>query len=877
MTLVTEICTWAESHSAWMSDIVRRLLDMGVLSEQDIDDLEAFIKSSVGIADQQGRVPVRHQPKERPQGGGIGSCVSLTAIREPRNINAIGPNESITFGAGGLTVVYGNNGSGKSGYTRALKKACRAKETERIWPNVFTALAAGAATAKFEWTDGGQSFSEVWQDGTTAPAALSHISVFDAHCARVFIDEQAAISYVPYGMDLLTQISDALGVVQKRLMQERQDKVFDRGQLNSLRGATEVGRLIDSLSRGTKPEDVQRLATLSQQETADLQGIKNLMQAEMAQKMAQDLRQFCIRLEALAKELGTLSAALSDEAIGKLRSSFQQLRAAYDASQVASKALAEGYLPGTGSEPWERLLHSAIEFAKLPYPEHAYPGPDGASCVLCQQPLSDSARHRMEHFLAFLEQDAQAKYRECRASTAQLYQPLVQTQVLGFPADKAFLTELEEKVPGTTPGLTQYVTALEQRRARIQEVAPNREITELPPLPESPEPLLVELRERLLKEVEALTKGLTPEQRAQMAKRIEELGARVRLQPLVPVVLAAIKSDDMDWKLGEAIKCCNTKALSRKGSELYEQVVTADLREALKRELAQLGVHDIALQLDTAGQRGRTVQQLRLVTANQSIKGIKPSGILSEGEQRAIALASFLAEVGLEPGESGIVFDDPVTSLDHHRREFIAARLANEAKRRQVIVFTHDLAFAYELIESARRLGQNVAVRHVVASKDIKGRCYDKLPFEAQKLASRIQELKDLCRKAEEAFEKNGDYDAFNDSIRSGYRKLRDSWELLVEENLFAGTVKRFRRPIHTQKLRSVRVENGHVKAIYDGMTRTSMYTHEGGVEAPPTLPTPREFLQDVEALEATLKSIEETQSKAKEEREKLGIPSGPV
>ncbi|WP_431273661.1 AAA family ATPase [Variovorax ureilyticus] len=758
-----------------------------------------------------------------------------------------------------------------------MKKACRAKEPERIWPNVFTVLAAGAATAKFEWADGGQPFSGSWQDGTTGPAALSHIAVFDAHCARVFIDEQAAISYVPYGMDLLTQVSDALQAIQKRLMQERQDKAFDRSQLSGLRGATEVGRLIDNLSRATKPEDVQKLANLSQQETADLQSIKNQMQADMAQKMAQELRQFCIRLEALTREFGTLSAALSDETVGRLRASFQQLRAAYDASQVASRALAEGCLPGTGSEPWERLLHSAIEFAKLPYSGSAYPGPDGASCVLCQQPLSDSARHRIEHFLAFLQEDAQAKYRELRASTAQLYQPLVQTQVPGFPSDKAFLTELEEKVPGSTQSITQYVNALEERRARIQEMAPSREITELPPLPDSPEQLLVALRERLLKDVEALTKGLTPEQCAHMAKRLEELGARVRLQPLVPLVLAAIKADDMDWKLGEAIKCCNTAALSRKGAELYQLVVTVELQEALKRELAQLGVQDIALQLDLAGQRGRTVQQLRLVTANQSIKGIKPSEILSEGEQRAIALASFLAEVGLEPGESGIVFDDPVTSLDHHRRELIAARLAKEAKRRQVIVFTHDLAFAYELIESAKRQGQKWAVRHVFASRDVKGRCDDKLPFEAQKIATRIQELKELCRKADAAFEESGDYEAFNDSIRSGYRKLRDSWELLVEENLFAGTVKRFRRPIQTQRLRSVRVEDQHVKAIYDGMTRTSMYTHEGGVEAPPTLPTIPEFLQDIEALQAALKSVEETQRKAKEDREKLGIPSGPI
>jgi hypothetical protein len=43
---------------------------------------------------------------------------------------------------------------------------------------------------------------------------------------------------------------------------------------------------------------------------------------------------------------------------------------------------------------------------------------------------------------------------------------------------------------------------------------------------------------------------------------------------------------------------------------------------------------------------------------------------------------------------TGIVFDDPVSSLDHMRREQIARRLAREAKVRQVNVFTHDLAFA---------------------------------------------------------------------------------------------------------------------------------------------------------------------------------------
>ena len=73
--------------------------------------------------------------------------------------------------------------------------------------------------------------------------------------------------------------------------------------------------------------------------------------------------------------------------------------------------------------------------------------------------------------------------------------------------------------------------------------------------------------------------------------------------------------------------------------------------------------------------------------------GHRPDTILSEGEQRAVALADFLTEVGLNPSSAGIVLDDPVTSQDHYRKERIARRLVAEAKNRQVVIFTHDLVF----------------------------------------------------------------------------------------------------------------------------------------------------------------------------------------
>ncbi|MFP8835294.1 AAA family ATPase [Hydrogenophaga sp. XSHU_21] len=724
-----------------------------------------------------------------------------------------------------------------------------------------------------EWQDGGVPSSEVWVDNVPSPEALSHIAVFDAHCARVFVDEQAAISYIPYGMDILTQLSASLKQIQTRLEVERQQRAFDRSALLPLTGSTEVGRLVSTLSRKTKPKDVRALATLSDAEVSELRQLQELLQSDAVLQQAKRLRQFCTRLDSFIAELKHLTSLLDDAAASQLRQSFEQLHALFLANQLAASAFAQGYLQGTGTDPWERLLESAIEFAKVSYPDHEFPGPEGSNCVLCQQPLSPEAHSRLHEFLRFLRDDIQARFNACRREVNAQYQPVANAPIGTFPADKAILSELAEMIEGAPERVRDYVSALGERRQLIVAMAPSRVIDTLPTLPEDPATELWAYREQLQAKISSLEQGMTPQQQAEKAQRLQELEARVKLQPLVETVVSAIQADEWDWRMKEAWKLCNTATLTKKHGELYERTVTADLQASLQRELAALGAASIKLELDLAGQRGQQMQRLKLVSANTAFK-VKPSGVLSEGEQRAIALASFLAEVNLGPGGSGIVFDDPVTSLDHRRRERIARRLAAEAKKRQVIVFTHDLAFAHELIECAKMEGHKATVRHVFAAGPIKGKCDDKLPFDAQKLSARINSLKDTYQRARKALEDEGNYTRYDELVRAGYRKLRDSWELLVEDHLFAGTLKRFRRPVQTLRLRAVRVEDADAKAIYEGLTRTSYFVHEGGDEAPPALPEPHEFLADIDALEAALMSIDSNSKRVAFEREKLGIPS---
>ena len=76
----------------------------------------------------------------------------------------------------------------------------------------------------------------------------------------------------------------------------------------------------------------------------------------------------------------------------------------------------------------------------------------------------------------------------------------------------------------------------------------------------------------------------------------------------------------------------------------------------------------------------------------------KLSDILSEGEQKVIALADFLAEAVIRRSSAPIIFDDPVTSLDYKRLDYIVDRLVSLSEDHQVIVFTHNIWFATALL-----------------------------------------------------------------------------------------------------------------------------------------------------------------------------------
>ncbi|WP_254922072.1 AAA family ATPase [Citrobacter braakii] len=147
---------------------------------------------------------------------------------------------------------------------------------------------------------------------------------------------------------------------------------------------------------------------------------------------------------------------------------------------------------------------------------------------------------------------------------------------------------------------------------------------------------------------------------------------------------------------------CGTKSISTLSSKIYHDGVVEPLISAFNNELKSFGFDRFKIKVDSRNKSG--VQQFKLSLADEDNNIVGALDVTSEGEQRCIAIASFLAEMIADSRKSAIIFDDPVNSLSHEWSSRVANRLVQESKNRQVIVLTHNIVFYKLLLEVAEKI-----------------------------------------------------------------------------------------------------------------------------------------------------------------------------
>ncbi|MGZ1520275.1 AAA family ATPase [Xanthomonas citri] len=855
MTVLREIFAWSQTLPTWQSDAIARLLAQNQLSEQDEDDLLALLKASVGIEDPQGRVAVPLTEAQIPVQPGVGRQVLVHELKDLTHVNAIARNQTLTIAPSGLTVIYGDNGSGKSGYTRVLKRACRARDQqETVHPNANLEHTDGeVAQATFSVSIDGERQELIWYQGQTPPDVLSSISVFDSRCAKSYLEQEDDYAYVPYGLEIFRGLARCFERLKVKIDQEAVAATPDLEAFSHLRGDTQVGKVIATLSAKTSPGTIEELALLDENQMARRGTLRESLRENDPLAKAKQLRLRSSRVAALAARVNAAQQRVSESAIQGLRHAASAYRTAKQAAEAVAQThqARDHWLPGTGGEVWQELYEAAKRFAVQAYPEKAFEGLDqDDACLLCQQPLGEGAA-RLRDFGAFIEAEAEKILATKKRELTLIYQPMSKVPVsLGM--DEATELEMRSENNALADQIKDLETALVARQTAIVAAAISDEWGSVPVMPESPHSLLTRWTEQLDNSAKELEAASDEKARQSLQRELAELDARAQLGIVRDSVLSALEKILRQAKLRACLPALKTTALSNKASEIAQKVVSLDLAKALNQEFKALGVTALRVAAQSRSEKGKTLHRLRLELPRAS----SPSEILSEGEQRAIAIASFLAEVSLSGQSGGVVFDDPVCSLDHLRRERVATRLVQEAERRQVIVFTHDIYFLNLLGEYASRIGIAMLTQALTRRAQGFGVTSTDLPFEGKTSKQRVGALKDIHVLADKAYRQGEESEHRELTVRA-YNQLRLAWERSVEEVLLRGVVVRFRKGIETQKLSGVSVSDEDYAEIEAGISKCSNYAHDKSEMGGVAVPEPSEVLADIKVFEGFIKAVQ--------------------
>jgi ABC-type dipeptide/oligopeptide/nickel transport system ATPase subunit len=468
-------------------------------------------------------------------------------------------------------------------------------------------------------------------------------------------------------------------------------------------------------------------------------------------------------------------------------------------------------------------------------------------------------------FDTFIQNELEKVARESREKAVDAYKSIKDADLsIGF--DQETQNELKEKYADLVQKCTAFEAALKARQAAVVLAAkPEGDWLAIGDEPNDPAPALADLNKSLVETADAMEKASDEKGRIDAQSEFNELDARIQLRDLKTEILRAIEGHVVVQNLNKCLPPVRTHAITSKSTEINEQVISKELADALTAEYKKLGVGSLKVTLKSTSQKGKTYYKLVLQAAN----GKKLSDILSEGEQRAVAIGSFLAEVNIGRTPGGVIFDDPMSSLDHRRREKVAERLVEEARKRQVIIFTHDLYFLCMLQQEAQRQDVGLATRSLHKTTEGFGVASENLPFDGTQTKARIGRLRVLQTECEK-LHRDGDEQAYLPKARETYRQLRIAWERAVEEVLLHGTITRFSEGVSTLKLREVIVEDDDYFTIEEGMSRCSKYAaHDGAAMANVATPEPDELKADIETLETWRAMVEKRKDAIRNRRKK--------
>jgi energy-coupling factor transporter ATP-binding protein EcfA2 len=838
MNLQKEITKWLNSRQNWQQEVAFRILNKGLLSTQDINEIKELSKTKEGQ-----QITKSHGFPGLSQADGNNGNLRLISVGNIEGIDRLAPKKPLEFGDKNLTVVFGNNGSGKSGYTRIMKKVCGKSNAVDLKANVFKPNPEKQCCTITYELNGNQKDNE-WNAFDQSIFDLNPIDIFDSTSGEFYLEKENEVSYQPQVLLFFDKLIKAVDSIADQLKLEKGNLVSKLPELSKEYEGTIAGNKYQNLKSNQTEFDLVDILNFEKNKQKKLDTLEERLKTEDPKKLADQKTKQKLQVEKLSKELeAALIKVLSSECT-RIHSLKQQLKVAKkNALKGAQIIQNETLIDGVGSETWIALWQAARNYSeKEAYKDSNFPNTnEGARCLLCQQDLQPDAINRFLKFEDFVKGSLIESANKAEQASEKAINNLpeipgsesFETSIIAAGLD---LTIWKEKITEFWNSIKESVQNI-KKESDSAATGLNKEdylwLAELKKLAIDLGKEVVQLnldvgsfdRENInSQKMELSTKKWT----ASQSKAIKE--ELIRLEKV---------SNYNSW-----ISSTNTASISIKSGSIAELLITSAYVDRFNRELKNLGAHRIQVDLiKTRAPKGHALHKIILKGLDH--KRQFPEVILSTGEKRIVSLAAFLADVTGREEKAPFIFDDPISSLDQEYEEKSIERLIQLSDDRQVIVFTHRLSFLGILESKANP--NVVCVRQEPWGTGEPG----EVPIYGNKTDKALMKLiNDRLVRAEKVLNSDGT-EAYYPLAKALCSDLRIIVERVVEFVLLADIIQRHRRDVMTKgKIRSLlKIQESDCEMIDDLMGRYSCYEHSQSSEAPIDVPEPDELKKDIQNL----------------------------
>lgn len=778
------------------------------------------------------------------------SSLRLNKISNIVGINALAPKNPLVFSKDkNISIIYGENGAGKTGYVRLLKHICNSRKKGTLHPNIFEKNnPKKTQTACVEYSKNNQDFKFEWTPKKKECQDLHKVDIFDSEYGSIFVEDEGIICYETPILELFTTLISVCDGVKKKLIDEVQvlENSIPTHVLPKTLVSTPIDKWLKEINANTSLEKLVEMNNFSEKDRETISELQEILSEKTPVEKIQTQQ---VNLNNLINNAKNLAQYFSSGKCQELiKSRDEMLEKKKRSEEVAHMDFRdEEFLNGIGNDLWKTMWNAAMSFSiNSAYPNKTYPNLENeAKCVLCQQLLSDEAKKRLQQFDSFIKseveksfEDSENKHKEHLNNVPNIIDDEI---IKSWISISEISDEIEQEIYEFYNLARKYVE-------HLHDVNSNHSSFIL----EEHESWLLKA-EKLLEDrtslIENLEKINNPINLKKLQNELDALLAKEWITNNFNTIKDKIKKMKEIEALKKAIKLTDTTRLSKKKTEITKYQVTDKFINTFNEELKNLKAKHIKVQpVQSHLKKGQIVIKLQLKGCEDKA-GLLTS-ILSEGERRIVSIAAFLSDISSRYGFLPIILDDPISSLDQEYEDATTKRLVRLSKNRQVIVFTHRLSTVYTIEEHAKSLELASEIICITNERWGAGEP-SKFPLSRQNPVKALNYLiNEELPKARTVFEKETK-ENYKILVEKLYKDFRIILENIIERELISGVVLRLRDSVQTKnKINNLaKITKDDCKLIEKHMTKKSAPLHSISQEITLRYPTPDEILKDFEEV----------------------------